>query len=48
MFSGSQSHQSRSQKLCSIGRIRGGNDVDEADRQSHPRDGERVTGPQRK
>ena len=34
--------------LRSLGRIRGGNETDEADRQSHPRDGERVTGPQRK
>jgi hypothetical protein len=32
--------------LRSLGRIRGGNEVDEADRQSHLRDGERVTGPQ--
>src|SRR5262249_51414050 len=34
--------------LCSLGRIRGGNEADEADRPSHLRDGERVTGPQRK
>ena len=34
--------------LRSLGRIRGGNEADEADRQSHLRDGERVTGPQRK
>jgi hypothetical protein len=33
--------------LCSLGRIRGGNEADEADRRSHLRDGERVTGPQR-
>jgi hypothetical protein len=34
--------------LRSLGRIRGGNEPDEADRRSHPWDGERVTGPQRK
>jgi hypothetical protein len=34
--------------LRSLGRIRGGNEAGEADRQSHLRDGERVTGPQRK
>ena len=48
MFSGSQSHQRKSQKLCSLGRIRGGNETDEADRQSRHQDGEQVTGPQRK
>ena len=32
--------------LRSLGRIRGGNEADEADRPSHLRDGERVTGPQ--
>jgi hypothetical protein len=31
--------------LRSLGRICGGNETDEADRRSHPRDGERVTGP---
>src|SRR5262245_43954998 len=31
--------------LRSLGRIRGGNETDEADRRSHPWDGERVTGP---
>src|SRR5205807_125506 len=34
--------------LRSSGRIRRGNEADEADRQSHLRDGKRVTGPQRK
>ena len=34
--------------LRSLGRIRGGNEADEADRRSHLWDGERVTGPQRK
>jgi hypothetical protein len=48
MFSGNQSHQGKSQKPCSKGSVRGGNESDEADRQSHLRDGERVTGPQRK
>jgi hypothetical protein len=48
MFSGNQSHQGKSQTPCSTGRICGGNEADEADRQSHLRDGERVTGPQRK
>jgi hypothetical protein len=48
MFSGNQSRQGKSQKPCSTGRICGGNEADEADRQSHLRDGERVTGPQRK
>jgi hypothetical protein len=47
MFSGSQSHRRKSQDLRSLGRIRGGNESDEADRRSHPWDGERVTGPQR-
>ena len=32
----------------SLGCIRGGNEADEANRQSRPWDGERVTGPQRK
>jgi hypothetical protein len=46
MFSGRhQSHRGKSQKPRSLGRIRGGNEADEADRQSHPWDGERVTGP---
>ena len=40
MFSGSQSHQGNSQKLCNLGRIRGGNEADEADRQIHQLDGE--------
>ncbi len=31
--------------LRSLGRIRGGNEADEADRRSHLLDGERVTGP---
>ena len=31
MFSGSQSHRGRSQKPFSLGRIRGGNEADEAD-----------------
>ena len=48
MFSGNQSHEGKSQKPWSTGRICGGNEADEADRQSHLRDGERVTGPQRK
>ena len=30
---------------CNWGRIRGGNEADEADRQSHLQDGEQVTGP---
>jgi hypothetical protein len=34
--------------LRSLGRIRRGNETDEADRRSHLRDGEQVTGPQRK
>ena len=45
MFSGSQSHQRKSQKLCSLGRIPGGNEPDEADRQSRHEDCERVTWP---
>ena len=45
MFSGRQSHRSNSQELRSLGCIRGGNEADEANRQSHPRDGERVIGP---
>jgi len=32
----------------SLGCMRRGNEADEANRQSHPWDGERVTGPQRK
>ena len=48
MFSGSQSHWGKSQKPRSLDRISGGNETDEADRQSHLEDGERVTGPQRK
>ena len=40
MFNGSQSHQGNSQKLCNLGRIRGGNEADEADRQSRQLDGE--------
>ena len=45
MFSGSKSHRGKSQKPRSLGHIRGGNETGEADRQSRPRDGERVTGP---
>ncbi len=45
MFSGSQSHWGKSQKPRSLDRISGGNETDEADRQSHLQDGERVTGP---
>ena len=48
MFSGRQSHQGKRQEPCSLGCIRGGNEADGANRQSHPWDGERVTGPQRK
>jgi len=48
MFSGSQSHRGRSQEPRNLDRIRGGNEADEADRPSHPWDGEWVTGPQRK
>ncbi|MCK4414550.1 MAG: SUMF1/EgtB/PvdO family nonheme iron enzyme [Candidatus Eisenbacteria sp.] len=47
MFSGSQSHRGKSQKPRSLDHIGGGNEAGEADRQSHLRDGERVTGPQR-
>jgi len=31
--------------LCSLDRIRGGNEANEVDQQSHPWDGERVIGP---
>jgi len=48
MFSGRQSHRGKSRKPRSLGCRRGGNKAPEANRQSHPRDGERVTGPQRK
>src|SRR5438105_8162328 len=37
MFSGRQSHRGKSQKPCNLGRIRGGNEAGEADRQSHRR-----------
>ena len=45
MFSGGESHRGKSRKPRSLGCIRGGNEADEANRQSHPWDGERVTGP---
>ena len=32
-------------ELCSLDRIRGGNEANEVDRQSHPWDGEQVIGP---
>ena len=48
VFSGSQSHRGKSQEPRSLDRTGGGNEAREADRQSHLRDGERVTGPQRK
>jgi hypothetical protein len=45
MFSGKKVvHRGKSQKPFSLGRIRGENEADEADRQSHLRDGERITG----
>ena len=47
VFSGRQSHRGNSQEPRSLGCIRGGNEANEANRQSHPWDGERVTGPQR-
>jgi hypothetical protein len=47
MFSGSQSHRGRSQNPRSLDRIGGGNEADEADRQSPRKEGEQVTGPQR-
>jgi len=40
MFSGRQSHRGRSQEPRNLDRIRGGNEADEADRPSHPWDGE--------
>ena len=46
MFCGKEVvHRGKSQKPFSLGRIRGENEADEADRQSHLRDGERVAGP---
>lgn len=42
---GGESHRGRSQEPRSLGCIRGGNETDGANRQSHPWDGERVTGP---
>jgi hypothetical protein len=47
MFSGRQSHRGKSQEPRSLGCICRGNEADEANRQSHPWDGEQVTGPQR-
>lgn len=48
MSSGRQSRRGNSQEPRSLGCIRGGNEADEANRQSRPWGGERVTGPQRK
>jgi len=45
---GSIPTQGKSQKPCSLDSREEGNWIPEAYRQSHPRDGERVTGPQRK
>mgnify|MGYP002808841390 CR=1 FL=1 len=45
MFSGRKSRRGKSQKPRSLGCRRGGNEAAEANRQSHPWDGERVTGP---
>jgi len=44
MFSGSQSHRGKSQNPRSLDRIGGGNEADEADRQSPRKEGEQVTG----
>ena len=45
MFSGRQSYRGKSQMPLSLGRIGGGNETEEADRPSHPQEGERVIGP---
>jgi len=45
MFSRKEAYRGKSQKPLSLGCIRGGNEADEANRQSHRKDGERATGP---
>jgi hypothetical protein len=47
MFSGRLSPPGKESESRSLGWIRGGNEADEASRQSGPWEGERVTGPQR-
>jgi NADPH:quinone reductase-like Zn-dependent oxidoreductase len=45
---GGESHRGKSRNPVAWVAFRGGNEADEANRQSRPWDGERVTGPQRK